>query len=508
VEIESTEEATKRAMARLTATIEAARTDVNAFIEFIGEGPGGKKLRQAECHRRWQEQFQKPRSVTLAPVGVGKTTQLRHALLHAVGCDENTQIAYISGTERHPKKVLHAWQSEIERNRRVKVVFPHLRPGPRWSSTEAEVVRSSRDPDPTFQIFGAYSGSVLGSRAQIIVFDDLCNFENTLTPYARDKMAEWVGSVLSRAIPTARVICIGHIWADDDQLQRFAKKEGWSYTRDEATLVDPITGEELLDENDQPIPLAPDVLPNEEIRKKEADLGEVQSLMMLRNRVPNRSLGRFKEAMFAKCLRRGRGVGFLSKMRGVPCFTGVDLGHRKKPGSDLTVLFTSAYYPNGDKRVVDVRSGKWSGPEILQQIRLVQNAYASHVSCENNAAQQFLLDFAAEMDVDPIRPHTTTRNKWDLVNGIEGIAMDLDQERWILPCSENDVPPEELAMAIKAAKLYDPSRLTDDHTGDHLIAWWICREAMRVSAVGSLFSSGGGGGGVALPPMHDALNQR
>lgn len=502
--IETTEEARARALARLRSEINKARREPNAFIEFIGEGPGGKRLRQTEAHRRWQAQFRKTRSVTLASVGTGKTTQLRHALLRETGEDPNTQISYISATERHPKKVLRAWQSEIESNRRVKLCFPHLKPGRVWSATEAEVERSSRDPDPTFQIFGAFSQSVLGSRAGIIVFDDLCNFDNTLTQYARDKMGEWVGEVVSRARKDARIICIGHIWAEDDQLQRFAKIPGWSYVRDEAVLYDPITLEHLLDEDGHRIPLVPEVLDLTAIAEKERDLGPILAQMMLYNRLPSRSMGRFKEDYFARCLRRGRGLGFVSKLRGVPCFTGVDLGHRKKPGSDRTVLFTAAYYPNGDKRVVDVRSGLWDGPQIIQQIRLVQHAYASHVSVENNAAQQFLLDFAADMDVDPIRPHTTGRNKWDLVNGIESIAMDLSQEMWILPCSENEVPPEELAMAIEAAKVYDPTRLSDEHTGDHLIAWWICREAMRTSAVGQLAS----GGGLALPSMQDVINRR
>lgn len=462
----------KRALARRKRQVEAARAgDVNAFCELIGEVPGGKRLQQDPVHIEWQAFWDRnPRSVLLAPVGHGKTSQVRHRLLHKIGRNRNIQIAYISATERHPKKVQRSLRSEIEHNPRVQWVFPDLRPGEIWTSTEFQVQRYTRDPDPTFQVFGAFSQSVLGSRADVIVFDDLCNDSNTLTEYARDRMAEWIGEVISRLKPNAEVYAIGHIFHENDQLQRWSRLPDWGYARYEAILTD-----------DQGVerPLAPHVMSLHDIHRKAAELGPVHTEMMLFNRLPSKSMGRFRQSWFDRCLGRGRGLSFLPRLVGVPTYTGVDLGHRREPGHDLSVLFTIAVLPDGTRQVVDIRSGRWSGPEILHQIQLVHHAFGSIVAVENTAAQQYLIDFAEEIDCLPIRGHTTSMNKHDIAHGVESLGIELSQGRWMLPCSDDLEPLPEVLEFIKGCLTYVPMK----HTSDHLMAAWIAREAARQSPV-------------------------
>lgn len=480
---------TKRAMARMVSQCEAAREDVDAFIEFIGEGPGGVRMRQESVHRSWQQLWSgHRRSVLLAPVGHGKTTQLRHRLLWMIGRNPNIQIAYVSATERHPKKVVRAFKAEIELNPRVAMVFPHLKSGDIWTSTEFTVVRTTRDPDPTLQIFGAFSQSVLGSRADVVVFDDLCNGSNTLTEYALERMDEWVGEVISRLKPSAQVMAIGHIWNDHDQLQRWSRLKGWAYQRDEATTK--AEGEEPHRSGDrtfvegEDIPLAPRVMTLANIIEKSEELGPVRTEMMLYNRLASKSLGRFRQAWFDRCLQRGRGLGFAPSIVGIPAYTGVDLGHRKAAGSDLTVLFTAGVLPDGSRQILDIRSGRWSGPEILHQIKLVSHAFGSTIAVENNGAQQHLLEFAEELECIPIRPHTTTAaNKHDVANGVDSLGIELSQGKWIIPCSEHMEPNEETMAWINGCLVYDPTR----HASDFLMACWIARECIRLApATGAL----------------------
>ena len=461
---------------------EQARHDVNAFCEFIGEGPGGARLRQDPVHREWQDLWEKNRrSVLLAPVGHGKTTQLRHRLLWRIGQNPNLQIAYVSATERHPKKVARAFKAEIEHNRRVQYVFPTLKPGKVWTASEFEVQRTTRDPDPTFQVFGAFSQSVLGSRADIVVFDDLCNDSNTLTDYARQRMDEWVAEVISRLKPTAEVMAIGHIWHEHDQLQRWARLRSWAYKRYEATskaegYEEHHHGERSFIDGED-VPLAPVVMSLQDIATKAEELGPVRTEMMLYNRLASRALGRFRQSWFDRCLARGRGLGFVQSSVGMPAYTGVDLGHRKATGSDLTVLFTIGILPDGTRQVLDIRSGLWSAPEILHQIKLVNHAYGSIVAVENNGAQNYLLDFAEDLECLPVRKHNTNVNKHDLAHGVESLGHEMSQGRWILPCDEHLVPNEETMAFINGCLVYDPTR----HASDHLMAAWIAREAARLS---------------------------
>jgi hypothetical protein len=498
--------AMRLAMAIRLRQIDRAREDPNAYIEFVGRTPAGKKYRQAPFHRELQEQFGKPRSVTHAPIYVGKTVALMQRLVWETGRDPNITINYVSATTQHPQNVLRAWQQEITDNPRVRVVFPHLKKGTPWSTNKSSVERDSREPSPTFRIFGAFSQSLMGSRAKVTCFDDLLNFENTFTDYAQAKMDEWIGDALSRGTQGNRVIFIGNVYKEDDQLHREAKKDGVSYRRYEATEPDRDDGtvawqteakpsafeqqiQERVDANGDPIPIAPDTLDIPTLRQREIDLGVIRSMTMLRSRVPNMAMGRFTKAAFEKCLRRGRGLDFLPVARGLACFTGVDLGHTKKPGADFTVLFTVARMPNGDRHVIDIRSGRWNGPEILRQIEHVEEAYGSQIFVENNGGQQYILDFARETNVMAVRPHHTGRNKHDLVHGVESLATELDQARWVLPCSENEVMSEEMGHFVKGCMSYDPSRPAE-HTNDWLMAAWICREGLRMSSVDQLSEGG------------------
>jgi hypothetical protein len=118
-------------------------------------------------------------------------------------------------------------------------------------------------------------------------------------------------------------------------------------------------------------------------------------------------------------------------------------------------------------------------------------------------SQQFIVDFASDAGVEAVRPHHTGRNKHDLVNGVESLATELDQAKWILPCSDNEVPGDELGKLIKGCMLYDPTQPAE-HTSDWLMAWWICREAIRNSLAANM------GGGLRLPgeaEMHGLLDR-
>lgn len=430
------------------------------------------------------------------------TTQVRWKLTEAIAKNHHHElVAYVSSTERHPKKQLHAFKVTVERNRRFQLVYPDLKPGERWSATEAEVQRETDFPDPTWQCFGAFSQSVLGSRANRIVFDDLVNNENTLTEYAIERMAGWVGSVLSRAVPNCWIHAVGHIWAENDQLQQWAKLPDWAYARYEALYRDPETGELETDENGDWIPTAPTILSLKDYRKKADNLGPIMTEMMLHNRLPGNTFGRFKESYISSCIRAGRGLISVddfnaenfwpAEVRGLPTFCGVDLGHRKKPGKDKTVLFTVAVFPDNRRRVIDIRSGLWGGDEIIEQLLDVHHRYNPMFGVENNGAQQHLIDIAGTMNCLSIKAHSTGTNKWHFENGVEGIALEMSRSQWIFPCDTNERVPTELGLLLKEARMFDPSKKSQ-HTGDRLMAMWICRELIRqMTRQNSAMTTGG-----------------
>lgn len=480
----------ERAFALRMLQIERARNDPNAFIEYVFGNP------QEDCHRRWQDLWTEyRRSVLLAPTGSGKTTQLRGRLLWELGCDPDERFLYLSSTEDHPKRQVSDMKEQIERNQRVRHVFPNLKRGRDWQALRFTVQRSLFAPEASVQAYGSFAQGVLGARANGLVIDDLCNFTNTLTHELREKMNSWLGSVLSRlTIPGSKpwVRAIGHIWHKEDQLQRLAKKVGWGYLREEAYSV--VDGERIL--------LAPRVLPIEMIEEKILDLGTIQSEMMLFNRLPSEGAGRFREEWFWQALELGRGLPFRPPMwREHATFTGVDLGHKKKAGSDYTAIVTIAVLPNGKRQLLDARRGRWTGPEILRELRAVERAYGSVIAVEDNGAQQHLIDFAKELTTMPIEGTHTGVSKWHLSRGVEGWAIELSRGQWLFPCDKGAVidnergvltavqPAREIQELKNEAMAFDPSK-PKEHTGDLLMALWIARKAIEMFSIPSMGEEG------------------
>lgn len=529
---------------RKLANIEAAKKCTNAYIEYTSKVPpqrsgdqGERWARQDPLHKEWQEAWREnSRSLILAPVGCGKTTGVRKALEHEMGRNPNILISYLGGSENHPKKQMAAIKDEIERNPRVRHVFPELKKsGGRdemgrkrrelWSTKSMLIDRPMIHPDPTMQCFGLF-GKILGSRSDIIVLDDIINYENSLTEHSRDKIFDWLSEALSRLKPGARVWAIGHIWHEEDALMRLSRKKHWFYGRYECFVLDKdqvirniaseaegispddveitdslrddigdidldtmtMTKEEILERVDKGeiISCAPTIMSIKDWFDKIDDLPAIFASMMLWNRLPSNLASRFHDDWFERCLRLGRGLvtpenktGFKKSWNGGDglTYTGVDLGHRKKLGSDKTVIFTVAVLPNQTRQIIDIRSGLWKGPEIIRNINEVYQAFGSMIFVESNGAQHYIHDFAEEMNCMPIRDHNTGVQKWDIAHGVESLAPELAQGKWMLPCDQNLIPHPEVGEAIRGCKSFDPT----SHTSDHLMAWWICREGIRLS---------------------------
>jgi len=471
----------ERLRLHLRKRILQARQDSCAFIQTIGRQEGDKPIRMGAVHEDWQRSLDAhDRVVLFAPVGHGKSSQItRWRLLYEMGRNPNIRIGVISVSKSGvPTKFLSAIKADIDRNKWLRLVFPKLRPsttGQRmWGEKGIIIERSDNVPDPTIQMFGLY-GKILGSRLDLIVIDDICNMENTLTEHSREKMWEWVsGEVLSR-LPRkgGRVWAVGHVWHREDVLHRLARISTYNSKTYSAFVRNPETGEEE--------PLIPELWNIDRLREREAELGRLAPYM-LRNVIPMYDDARIKQAWVERCLERGRGRKLAREWNPAdsPTFTGVDLSVASGKSGDLACIFTITILPDGSRLLLDVRSGRWTGPRILDELIDVYRRYGSIIMVESNAAQDYLAQFAGELTALPLKKHYTGVNKRDWQWGIESLGTEFQQGKWIIPCDQNMVPSEEVAAWIREATSYVPT----EHTGDRLMASWIAREAARSAGYG------------------------
>jgi hypothetical protein len=190
---------------------------------------------------------------------------------------------------------------------------------------------------------------------------------------------------------------------------------------------------------------------------------------------------RFKDSWIALMLRLGQGRTFLDRapkaqggLRSLPCFTGVDLGIGEGKDDALTTVFTIAVDERGRCIVVDIQSGHWTGPEILDKLARVWLQFGSTIAVEDNAAQKFLVQFGNERF--PVVGLHTGSNKHHEEFGVESIAVEMRNGWWVCPSGTDGQTLHEEARAwISEMQHYSPSA----HTGDRIMASWKAREAAR-----------------------------
>lgn len=462
----------KKLVAQLDASHCAmARKDPNAFNTYVlkDEETGGPIL-QSPIHQRWHELLDKhKRTLIWAHVEAGKTSQISLGRsLFELGKNHDLRVVIVSNTDSQAQKVCLTAGKYITTSPELQRVFPTLRrdKGMPWTMHKIYVERNTRARDPSFQTCGIH-GNILGARVDLLILDDLLDYENTLGQAQRDDLFNWFQSTLEgRLTRQSRIWCVGTAWHRDDIMHRFAKMKAWTAKR--FPVITP-----------QGQPTWPERWPVSRIEEKREVLGPLEFSRQLLCTARSDEDSRFKKAWIESCMEKGKGKTLMEGLHDVPVgfrtFTGVDLGVRTKDGSDLTVLFTIAVHPDETRQVLSIQCGRWSGDEIVNKIVDTHNAFKSIVIVENNAAQQFIVDFTKKISAVPVRPYTTTGKTFRSAEfGIESMAVEMANAKWIIPTSDGTdagLHPE-LRSWVQEMLYYDPR----SHPGDRLMASWFARE--------------------------------
>lgn len=466
---------------------EGLRSGADCFIEYaIPHELTNEPIENGQHHLDWHDHLSSNRfAVILAPVGHGKTQQIAVGrVLYELGRNPNLRIGLISNAAEAAEKILGLISQHVLENPRVLEVFPHLRPAPRekklpWKSNAITFDRSSLSKDPSIQAFGA-GGPVVGSRLDLIVLDDVLDFDNTLTPEQCKKIVNWFDTTVYTRLPpgdrTSRIWCIGTPWNREDLLHVLKGRPAWADTTCSAVLNPRAPQSEW-------IPLWSDVVSAEDLREKWENMTPHAFARKFLCQVRDDASRRFQDAWIKLCLRKGRGRRLLARAPlqylGGPqlaCFTGVDLGVGEDEDHDLSCLFTIAM-EHGRRSVIDIQSGRWTGPEIVTRIQWVYHRFNSIVAVESNAAQDYIRQFSAEKSIPTIAMFTG-KNKHHEDFGIESIAVELRAGMWIIPSNDAcEADDDEVKAWIEEMDNYLPG--PKHHTGDRLMASWHAREISR-----------------------------
>ena len=158
---------------------------------------------------------------------------------------------------------------------------------------------------------------------------------------------------------------------------------------------------------------------------------------------------------------------------------GLDIGGRRNSASGKTVLTSLAIHPDGTRQPFRIAGRRIGGPEIRDLIVHTHELFGGVFVIENNATQQWILDFTREVAAIPMIPFTTGTNKVDPTMGVETLSIEFNSGNWVLPCTQRSADDlavdEELSLVLDGLRDYSP----EAHTSDYVMSLWLAREGAR-----------------------------
>lgn len=476
-------DAAQDADAILTRLAEAARRDPVVFNQFVlRDDETNGSIETASMHRRWHDLITAhSRVVIWSATETGKTNSISIGrVLYELGRNPRKRIVILSDTSTQAAKIVGAIKRYIETSEELHLVFPKLKPGVVWRHDAITVERDTIGKDFSVQAVG-YGGAVNGARADLIIIDDLLGPDNTGTPAAREKVWKWLKAIIhGRLTAKAKLVIVGTAWHPDDVMHRYSRQVNFVFERFP-----------IIDERGN---LAWESRwSRERVEESRIDLGPIEYARQKLCIARNDNIAVFKSETVEVALRMGDGRSTCHTLHTIPngyrTFTGVDLAVSEASDADETALFSMAIDTRGVRHPLCIEAGRWRGAAIVDRIYDHYARYGGIVVVENNAAQDFIRQWALERGALPIIGYTTGRQKADPTFGVESLAVEMAAGKWAIPnrggrlygASNDDVDAKcfidpELKKWIDEMLFYSKGR----HTGDRLMASWLAREGERL----------------------------
>ena len=488
--------------------LERARQDVVAFARYVMRDKRGRPWNIAPIHGTWQEFLtEHAEAVLLAPAEHGKTQWVVARILWELGRNPDLTIAVVSNAAKQAYKISRACMDHLERNPRLREVFPHLLPGnparnPNevWSVPQWTVAgRTLGINDPSVQALGIH-GAIQGARLDLLLIDDPCDMENTSTQEQRDKSLEWFrASAFSRLSDGGRCWVFATTWHGEDFPHQLIA-EGWASRVDRAIVQEGDAS--ALDGSVQVgMPLWPAWWSLERLEKTRKRLGTWEFERQMQNNPRDDATSLIKLEWLRTGLRLSLDpakcpiLGVVPELRRIPpkcgVFIGVDLAFTKSRKSDETAFVVVLVTPER-RHVLHVITGKFNVREAVQQFADLRLAYRDPVFVvENVAAQEWALQTVTWLTKSLCIPYTTGKGEASLDWAASKFAIELEQGRWTIPAAPGGDRGATSAVQVLIQQIlaFKP----DVHCGDAFAAMLMVRDKCdrrmgRVDVTGSVLS--------------------
>lgn len=444
------------------------RKDINAFTEYVVIDPETNEYAEQQTfHVDWQKLIDDHNRVLIAaPRGHGKTVQIVIRIIYTLGHNPNARIKIIGSSDEKAKEILGLAKEMIDKNERVREVFPHLRIDKDRGDTKGAffVIRNIAQRDPSVEAAGVLSGGA-GGRADLLICDDVVDMKNAvINPALREQVIRIVKETwFSLVAATGKIVWICtpyHIADASHDLKNNAGKVWtvWWTPAIQYHIQYDEEGSPILDENGKPVVLKSILWPTkwseEKLENKREELGDrVFTRQYLLNAMsdeertfPDESL---KKSLCPELADIGELEGGEPIPNDWPTYGGVDLGAALGKKNAWTVIWTIARSPhNGKLYLKEMWRRRVPFVKVMVAIKAQFKIHLwRRVNVENNAYQQAVIDALEEEErTIPVKGFTTgAGNKADEQIGLPGLNVAIEKGNFAIPSGRFPLPADEVS---------------------------------------------------------------
>ena len=438
----------------------------------------GLNIELQDFHWEWSEYLQdEPRLVVFSPRETGKSSLFSVSYpLWKLGVDPNLRIAIISAASHQSKRILQSIKQYIMADIDLHGLFPGLKPQmdevnvkkpKKWASEQILVERQLASKDASIVCYGCGSKSILGSRFDLVILDDVLGPHNTSSKNEMDKVIEWYSNVLEKClVEDGQIVCIGTAWNSSDLMHYLEKKDGWTCIKYSFDKEDKIDGYHWVN--------WPERHSNEKLKREKSN--DIVSYNRNRRCRTSSAEERMFDNDFPQVCLRDYEMEDIRK--NATMYMGVDLSTKKRKGTAICVVGTLG----NRKYVVDVSVGAWN---VKQKILAIKSYYEIYrpdlIYVENNALQDDVVDAIRVEGVGelPIKAYTTGAAKQ---SKLERLALELSNDRWrfCYPANIQDVlDGKRLEDSPWARFMQEVKMYPDFPSNDMLMSWMFAAEAVK-----------------------------
>ena len=444
---------------------------INETLENYMEQEPGTFVPLGEMHSEWEKTFEKgTHTAIICARGHLKTSWALSNLAYHMLTNQNFRALYISATLEQAWDKLEQFEELCRRSWRLQGMVK------KKSSDDVGAWRKgAKYFNNGSRVHAASIGKALeGPHVHMIILDDVLQEFPSISD---ENVIHYIKRVvMPMRLPDERILLVGTQKRINDATDWVTESPQWNVVRHPALL-------------DDETPRWPEYWTLERLEEEKSPMGSraFESEYMLNPLDPESAVIPYE--VLNNCLDKGASMGLAPE--GWETIMGVDLAVGMDTMNDETSYTVVAYNRDTGMRQllynwtgkIQAQGNAWLDAQLLTLRQLSERFKPFKIIVESNGYQRLVVHAAQQLEGVPVEGHNTGREKHKVDTGIPGIAVRMEQGKYIIPwdkaSKENSKPGMRKLVDGLSRLVYGKNGRLEGHTPDAVMSLWMCELAIQ-----------------------------